>query len=1394
MVYLLHISDLHLVADPQWNNMKNAILYSVREKLGSVPRGQKLLIISGDFHNFEQKNYIQARQFLPQLFEAMDIEPEKDVFVIPGNHDVLDAVDAGTGEDDRDVYIQAVKTKPDMIHSKIEKFLSYYDSYLKFVQEIHVYPPDCGRLPIGVHVRTWRDKLHLLHLNTTLIADGGAKKNQMLDILTATGDDIRRQLRTGNLPCFAIGHNSFFDLESSQQKALSAMFLQENVSAYLCGDRHKRNLERAENRIVLSKRISSDSIPNIVGYRGSVDEGDTYSDFGMIWHNWDEHTGRVVLEFMKWDPEDQGELQPDGPEESYFMRKRLAKPVAGLPELGALSSRSSEEDCWLRNKDLLEKGEYSARDIHVQNFLKGSPCTWSLAFSDRIVTRGMVNELCIKAREGGVYALVGPGGEGKSTILKQMCVKLIQDGEPVFYYRRSKRLELPERIPEGAIFVLDNPPDSSEFKLFLDMTIENGQTLILGARQNEWNLLKSSWNISAREVADIPLPTLSEKEADCFAGCVWNNLKCRRSREEIKEVFQNNSYGFLYAAMLMVVNNKNSLEDIAQKIIRNLRERSPKALHLLAHIVLAEHYKVKFTNRQFRDVCNELEFPPKEATWALSREISLNGQVYQTRHDTISELFYQELFSESGLLLQQETDEILVYLMEWQLKNYNEYGGKRKMEAWNSVMKFSGGLVEVSLDAQKYLIDRILDEFKTRMKDAFEQLFSCMADDEVRLLFCRKCFEREHNFRDLILKWCRLLLESEAVWDVLEPYSPAWIMREACVNRNASSGIWQEWARLETQENGAGSYEKENTARWIYEEAFKRNKLNRDAWLAWAQLEAEENNIGDYENRKTARWIYREACVERDGASDTWQSWAQLEAEQNNIGDYESENTARWIYREACIGRNANSNIWQGWAQMETEQNNIGDYERENTARWIYKKACIEYVSVGDTWRSWAKLEIEQGNIGDYEKENTARWIYRKGCVECNGVGNAWESWAKLEAEQGNIGDYEKENTAKWIYREACIKRNVSGDTWRLWAQFETGQNNIGDYDKENTARWICWQACIEYDIDGEIWNFWAQLEAEQGNVGDYESKGTARWIYREACINRNIQGGIWLAWAQLETEQGNIRDYEKENTARWIYREACINRNIRGGMWRAWAQFETEQGNIGDYREENTARWICREACMNRTDNNDVWPLWGQLEKDQNNIGDVISMYTTRWIYKEVCVNRNIRSGVWRLWALLEIEQNNIGDYESENTASWIYNEGLKRFPDYGGLYTEYASMELRYHSVQAARDTLRRVLQNNSFSMGSLAVLEFFSGNIDSDDPFCMVGLIERMKEQNSYGAFWYLYHCFLLLGKKEDAERYYKRLLRNDDYKPSITYVEDFIQTCRELIPKGKEKRGF
>ncbi len=1295
MIYLLHISDLHLVTDPQWNNMKNAILYSVREKLSHIGSGQKLLVITGDFHNFVQNDYTQAENFLPQLFDAMGIEPDKDVFVIPGNHDIFTPDPLKRG---RALAIEAVRSNPHMLQTGMDDLLSSYDKYIEFVQKLGVYPSDCGRLPVHAHVRSWRNKLNILHLNTTLIADG-QKGCQMVDTLAATSDDVRRQLHMGNLPRIAIGHNSYFDLLDEHRTQLSAMFLQEYVSAYLCGDKHQRNSVREKNRITLSGKLSAITIPNIVSYKSSTDEGDTYSDFGMIWHIWDEKTGRVELEFMRWDPQDQAELQPDG--NDFYEFRKLKQAAASI------SVTDNDDSCWRRNNYILEKSKIEIKNFHVRNFLRGGRCEWNLAFSNRIVLREIVDELYDCAIDGGTYALVGPGGEGKTTILMQLCAKLISDKIPIFYYRGYGLLKFPDHIPDKAVFIIDNPSGSIKFKQFLESIIENGQTLIVGARQNEWNILKTSLMIPDRMVLEIPIQKLTAKESWRFAECMIDNLKCAMSKKDMKNLFYNNSYGFLYAAMLMIVNNKNSLEEIAYEIIKNLFERSYKALLLLAHIVLSERYGVRFIPKQFRTICSKYAISPKEANRALSREISLNGDIYQTRHNVISELFYQELFSDSGLLSLDNIDEILENLMLYYLKRYQNSYGSIESDAWNSIMLLSGGLSQTSIKTQEFLINRILDEVNLKKPSVLSKLPSYIRDEETQLLFYRQCFKREYIYPDFILKWCKLLQKNGTSGNINEPYSPAWIMRNVCIKYNGDN----------------------------------------NTWLAWAQMEVRENRIGDYESENTARWIYREACLNHNGDGRIWRAWAQMEAGENRIGDYESENTARWIYREACLNHDGDSSIWRAWAQMEAGENRIGNYESENTTRWIYREACLNHNGDSSIWLAWAQMEAGERRIGDYESENTARWIYRKGCLNHNGESSIWLAWAQMEARERRIGDYESENTARWIYREACLHHNGESSIWLAWAQMEVGEGRIGDYESENTARWIYREACLHHNGEGSIWLAWAQMEAGEGRIGDYESENTARWIYRKGCLNHNGDSSIWLAWAQMEAGENRIGEYESENTARWIYREGCLNHDGDSSIWLAWAQMEAGERRIGEYESENTARWIYREGCLNHN-------------------GD---------------------SSIWKAWAQMEAEENQIGDYESENTARWIFTEGLTRFPEISLLYNSFANMELSMHSVDKAKSILRKSIQYDESCAGCLAILEFFCGNIDSDDSFCTKNLMKRMERTVPYSLYTllYLYHCSILLERSEDAEKYHKQLLNNPEYDLHNKRVEYFIQLCREAI---------
>lgn len=831
MIYLLHISDLHLVVNPLWNNMKEAIYRDVSKKLQDVPQGQKLLVITGDFHNFVDHNFDQAKIFLLQLFNIMGIDPSKDVFVVPGNHDIAKNM-APREQESRENAIAYVRMHPDKLSTRMDTLLSCYEGYLNFLRNTEIYAADTALNPVSVHVRNWRNKLNILHLNTTLIADGTSKIGQMTDTTTATSDEVKALLRKNHSPCIALGHNSFFDLDQSQRKQLSAMFLHENISAYLCGDRHVINTQNIEKEIPLEEKLGAPKIPNIVSYRSSADEADTYSDFGMIWHIWDETSGKVLLKYMRWDPDDQGELKLDE-EEEYSFREYL-------------KSRYFADSSWLSNGDLMERGRKPVTEWHIKNFLLGyhSNCNlWGLVFSDRIVQREIVEDLYNLVLKGGIYALTGPGGEGKSTVLMQLCVKLVKHQIPVFYYRGHDAPRLPEAFPECSVFMLDSPPDVPSFKKFLDDAIDRECTLILGVRENEWNLMKRSLKIIDSDICDIPMPKVTLGEAEQFAGCICDHLYHSRSKAEIKYIFTNNSYGFLYAAMLLAVSDQNTLEDIAHQIIEKLSNRFRPGLTLLGSIVLSEQYEIKFIYALFQGFCKHHHIYPRDAIRALSREVLKNGDKYQTRHMVISHLFYQELFSDQGYLLPDEVNHIFTVLIESFLNRYRALNGYLQSDAWNAIMRLCKGLGQVDLDTQEYIIDRILDEVKSKVPKTFYLLPSFFEQEELRQLFYRRCFDRDLFLTSFLREWCDLLLKEHILWTDPDPYAPAQIFREACVNKKADSNAWLAWAQMEAKESGPGDYQTEYTARWIFRESIRRYPNFALIYLPYASLELSQNRV-----------------------------------------------------------------------------------------------------------------------------------------------------------------------------------------------------------------------------------------------------------------------------------------------------------------------------------------------------------------------------------------------------------------------------------------------------------------------------------------------------------------------------------------------------------------------
>ena len=88
MIRWLHISDLHIKDRADWNNFERELLEKCKE-FGKI----NIIIVTGDFHNFcEKENFILAKEFLVRLTEQLELDINKDLFIVVCLSEVYDSM------------------------------------------------------------------------------------------------------------------------------------------------------------------------------------------------------------------------------------------------------------------------------------------------------------------------------------------------------------------------------------------------------------------------------------------------------------------------------------------------------------------------------------------------------------------------------------------------------------------------------------------------------------------------------------------------------------------------------------------------------------------------------------------------------------------------------------------------------------------------------------------------------------------------------------------------------------------------------------------------------------------------------------------------------------------------------------------------------------------------------------------------------------------------------------------------------------------------------------------------------------------------------------------------------------------------------------------------------
>ena len=280
----LQISDLHIFDNTELNIMKKA--YARLPHIDKV----KFLVITGDLHQYK-KDYTKTLEFLEFLVELLKIE-KTDVFIVPGNHD--------SGKCDNKTAITFYIEQH--IDQDQDCYKEYFDNNLKecfkeYNQFIHDFYGDKADLlypcPEQVSVRTWNNKINIIHLNTAINCNGNNELKQIVDIYQLS--NMYNTINKKN-PSIMIAHHSFEDIHLSHQNTLRRNITDWKVSAYLCGDLHKE--------VYIPIHTYSDSgsnIPCLVCGKGTPENLDSYSDLGCIMYCKENNSQYVQVFPFVWE-------------------------------------------------------------------------------------------------------------------------------------------------------------------------------------------------------------------------------------------------------------------------------------------------------------------------------------------------------------------------------------------------------------------------------------------------------------------------------------------------------------------------------------------------------------------------------------------------------------------------------------------------------------------------------------------------------------------------------------------------------------------------------------------------------------------------------------------------------------------------------------------------------------------------------------------------------------------------------------------------------------------------------------------------------------------------------------------------------------------------------------
>lgn len=420
------------------------------------------------------------------------------IFAVPGNHDV-DRNKADTF--DRDAALASGTRFFDPSKEGVSKREILFPRFKAYRQKA---PADVSGNWVGTEEGSFAEVLEIrgtrigvAGINTAWLSKDDSDKERL-----TPGFELTEAALSKLADCqvrFVLGHHPLYWLQEDQERRLRALFGHHRV-IYLHGHLHKTEARREDG-------AGQDFLVLQSGAAFQARDDEPWRN-GVLWGEIDLAAGQVRVSPRFWNPDNY-----DWPVETGRFPERLklpdgewwAYPLPSKPSPEAPTSQPTwrpPEGWEVLTVERLESQRREIAPEEAERFFDGAEPDWSLALCPKLPRRALVRRLAdqIAGYRGQerplVLLLTGPGGEGKSMVLRQTLLALLerdQDIRVLWHVEDTRNVPggLADGLPEGPWVIATDAADLTAKALLqlvaaLRWAKRTDVRLLLCARDTDW--------------------------------------------------------------------------------------------------------------------------------------------------------------------------------------------------------------------------------------------------------------------------------------------------------------------------------------------------------------------------------------------------------------------------------------------------------------------------------------------------------------------------------------------------------------------------------------------------------------------------------------------------------------------------------------------------------------------------------------------------------------------------------------------------------------------------------------------------------------------------------------------------------------------------------------------